>query len=195
MAYFDTPISTDNQDVSAPQIRTNFSQANTSFGTDHYAFDDATANNGNHKVIRTPDQSSAPTTSSSIAAMYGLIPAQVGSGDPVGLIQFSRGPSDATPSPVTNFHGTIASLTTTPTTILDLTGLSRAIVEVYALSDSSTARLQQTLFYNGTTLVGGTVQRNGFVLTDTSPIIQISATTAAVTQANVYWTIKLLRLS
>ena len=144
-------------------------------------------------MVTNPDQGSSPVTSSAVAISYGLILSQVGSGAPVGLIQFSRGPSNATPTPITSIHGTIASLTTSPQTILDLTGLSRAIVEVYALSDSSTAYLQQTVFFNGTTVRLGNATSSVFVIPSASPIIQLATGTGTLT--NVYWTVKLLRLS
>jgi len=40
--------------VSQGDIKNNFLQANTSFGINHYPFDDGTANNGKHKKVSLP---------------------------------------------------------------------------------------------------------------------------------------------
>jgi len=56
MAYKDIPLPTDVLSVSQQDIRGNFSQANTSFGVDHYAFNDITAQNGIHKQVRMKNQ-------------------------------------------------------------------------------------------------------------------------------------------
>lgn len=48
-----------NLDVDYANIQANFSQADTTFGIDHYKFSDQTAQNGIHKQIRMPNQSPA----------------------------------------------------------------------------------------------------------------------------------------
>lgn len=55
------PLPTDNLSVSQGDIKENFTVANTSFGINHYPFDDATANNGKHKKVSMP-QTTIPTS-------------------------------------------------------------------------------------------------------------------------------------
>lgn len=60
MTYIPTiPQPTDDLSVSQGQILGNFGKANSSFGTDHYAFADATVNNGKHQKVSWIDQSAA----------------------------------------------------------------------------------------------------------------------------------------
>lgn len=56
LAYKNIPLPSDVLSVSQQDIRANFSQANTSFGTDHFAFSDQTAQNGIHKQVRLQNQ-------------------------------------------------------------------------------------------------------------------------------------------
>ncbi len=51
-------------------ILQNFSSANTSFGINHYAFDNATVNNGKHKFVGMPVLAAAPTTAAGEGALY-----------------------------------------------------------------------------------------------------------------------------
>lgn len=51
-------------------ILQNFSSSNTSFGVNHYAFDDATVNNGKHKFASFPVQGSVPATTFTEGALY-----------------------------------------------------------------------------------------------------------------------------
>lgn len=56
--------------ISQGQILGNFQKADSSFGNDHYAFSNGSANNGKHQVIRTPDQVTDPATATSEPAIY-----------------------------------------------------------------------------------------------------------------------------
>ncbi len=51
-------------------ILQNFGAANTSFGINHYAFDDATVKNGKHKFVSLPVQIAAPATTAGEGALY-----------------------------------------------------------------------------------------------------------------------------
>lgn len=94
MAYVDTPISTDDQDVSAPQIRGNFLQANTSFGVDHFQFSDLDANNGKHLQAHLVERlgPNIPTTAADEGAIYTKLSAIV----PLQTELFWRSESSAT---------------------------------------------------------------------------------------------------
>lgn len=65
------PNATDLLSNSQGQIKANFGKADTSFGTDHYAFSDATVNNGMHKWSEYVNQLSAPPNNASISSFYG----------------------------------------------------------------------------------------------------------------------------
>lgn len=52
------------------QILANFNKANSSFGTNHYPFDDGTVNNGKHKFVDMPQLVAAPLTSAGEMALY-----------------------------------------------------------------------------------------------------------------------------
>jgi hypothetical protein len=51
-------------------ILQNFSSSNTSFGINHYPFDDATINNGKHKFVQMPVQGSTPVIAAGDGALY-----------------------------------------------------------------------------------------------------------------------------
>lgn len=53
MAYtINRPTASEKLKTSQPLIRDNFTSSNTSFGVDHYPFNDGTANDGRHRIIK-----------------------------------------------------------------------------------------------------------------------------------------------
>lgn len=119
------PNPTDLLSNSQGQIKTNFSTANTSFGVDHYAFDNATPNNGFHNKVTTPliAGSAHPTTTTNpiFYAMQDTVN--------LGVLQYSRGPSNMWPTPVTCFQSSsspISILNGATANILDFTGVTWA---------------------------------------------------------------------
>lgn len=53
MAYtINRPTANEKLKTSQPLIRDNFTSSNTSFGIDHYPFNDGTANDGRHRIIK-----------------------------------------------------------------------------------------------------------------------------------------------
>lgn len=68
------PQATDNISVDQPKILTNFSQANTLFGLDHFSFNNATvANRGLHQQVTFPTPlGAAPTPSNPEGILYPL---------------------------------------------------------------------------------------------------------------------------
>ncbi len=62
MAYQTSkPAPNDDLDVSVTDIQQNFLIANTSFGLNHFPFDNATADNGKHKFVEMPIFTATPT--------------------------------------------------------------------------------------------------------------------------------------
>lgn len=196
-SYVDTPISTDNLNVSAPQIRGNFTQANTSFGMNHYAFNDQTANNGKHSVIQTPLQGSVPSTVSSEPAIY----AYQDSAN-IGVINYSRGPSDAVPSPITVLQSPVTPITLTGisnTTVMNFSGLARAMCSLYAFANglgSLNTAMYANVYWDGTTVA---------IINNTAafPALSIKSSGSQLIISNsdgedifeVFWSLQMLRLS
>jgi hypothetical protein len=117
-------------------IRDNFNSSDDSFGVDHYKFSDTTANNGFHNKVTTPLISGsahpATTTNTIFYAMQ--------DSSNLGNLQYSRGASNAVPSPLTKIHSPTApiSLANNATTnVMDFTGITFAIGTVYAVNTSN----------------------------------------------------------
>lgn len=64
------PQPSDNLSVSQGDLLTNFQTANTSFGKNHFPFDDLPVNNGKHKFSQYPAQGGAPATLTNEGALY-----------------------------------------------------------------------------------------------------------------------------
>lgn len=97
------PVATDDLDISQPFLLANTNASDDSFGVDHYKFSDLTANNGFHNKVTTPLVVNSPpdglppsTVANPIFYAY-----QIGN---TGLLQYSRGPNDAVPTPVTSLN-------------------------------------------------------------------------------------------
>lgn len=196
MAYFDTPLADVNQDVTQPQIRANFQQANTSFGTDHYAFDNLTVNNGFHKQVTTPDQGGDVVTTTN-PVLYAKSPYAA-----IGLIQFSRGPSNAIPSPITFLQSPSSPITLTQnatTNVLNFTGFGPTIATIYAIDTGIPKSVSCTFLWTGSSFYKASAQDSGFTgtlsITTSGNILQVQNSSAsAITFNNVYWTLQFLRI-
>lgn len=125
MAYLrNEPIATDDLTVSQPKLATNTNQADDSFGVDHYKFSDTTPNNGFHNTVTQPIivGSAHPATAVGVTKIYAMQDYAN-----VGLIEYSRGPSSAVPTPITYLHSTAAAIVLGAggtTNVLDFTGVS-----------------------------------------------------------------------
>lgn len=195
------PNATDLLSNSQGQLRTNFQTANTSFGIDHYAFADTTPNNGFHNKVTTPlivgSAHPATTTNPLLYAMQDSAN--------IGTIQYSRGPSNAVPTPITSLHSGTAPIIMNNgdiTNILDFTGITRAMMTLYVwnASDTNTTRNFFTrsdilwhllpvptpffrLLTDKSTSVG-----NGLVPGGSGNILQVQNQTL-ITLNNVHWTL------
>ncbi len=199
MAYVrNEPVATDDLTVSQPKLATNTNAADDSFGVEHYKFSDTTPNNGFHNKVTTPVFVDSPPT--------GLPPVTVA--NPVafgfqysansGVLQFSRGPNNAVPTPITSLHSTAAALgplsSGTVTLMHDFTGLNLAYGVVYMVG-TNVAPLNvysaYMFFWNGsflsTTLITGTV----FSATAAGTLLNMVNNQIVNT---AYWTIDFARL-
>ena len=197
MAYFDTPIGTVAQNVTQPQIRTNFSQANTSFGIDHYDFTVTTGNSGFHNTVTTPlIKTSAHPTTTTNPIFYAM---QDSSN--LGVLQYSRGPNNEVPSPMTTLQSSsspIVLASAAKTNILDFTGITRAICMVYAINqDGGAFNLNSVAMVNwlnsSSTFKITAVAGGSLAIGNTGNILQIQNATAS-TINTLFWTMQMLRL-
>ncbi len=169
----------------------NMQQLDISFGVDHYTFSNLTADNGKHNQITTPNHTPAghPSTAANEPKFYAMQDST-----PLGVIQYSRGPSDAVPTPVTYLHsGAPATLASAATiNLLDFTGLTLAIVTV--MGSGSLGGVVNDVFWNGT---GFNIVNQGGVTTvrtqATGNILEIRNGTAAPSN-NFFWTLVLHRI-
>ncbi len=190
MAYFNTPQANQNLSVSQPQIQSNFLQQNTSFSVDHYGFD-AVTSNGFHKHVTTPNQASIPSASVNpefFGYTVGNIP----------VIQYSLGFDQAVITPVTNLQSGISAIVLAAlgtTNVLDFTGITRASCELYILSDTVGQSVVYPIFWNGSTFsIITPVDVTNLRPQASGNVIQIKNFSASLS-FNVYWTLKMLRVT
>jgi len=194
---------------SQQDILDNFSTSNTSFGKDHYPFDDLTANNGLHKKVSTPiiPGSVHPVIDPGEPQFYAM---QDTGPDPLklGVLQYSRGynnstASSAAPSPVTSIHSPTTPLALAgggTLNVLDFTGITMAYGFIFC-KDTAAPNVGVGAFYitfNGTI---GTVQEIAppaglTVVLGPDKMLKINNNSIPVTNyTNLYWTVHLYRIN
>lgn len=208
------PEPDDNLDFSQKQLLSNNAGLDTVFGIDHYNFSDASSNKGFHNEVTTPVFTAAPPTPPYTPSVTPPITTTnpilyaFQQTTPIGAIQFSRGPSNAVPSPLTRLNSTAAATvlnSVSTLNLLDFTGLNQAYVKVYAYNSLDMggfqANIEATCFWSAaipafiinivtdtslTTPIGFTIQSSGNIL-------QLKNTSGS-NYLNVYWTIELIRV-
>lgn len=199
MTNFNNNIPQPNDLLSDSQgvLLTNNQALDATFLIDHYTFSDNTANSGKHNTVTTPiiTGSAHPTTSATELKLYAMQDLAA-----IGLLQYSRGTSDATPTPITEFQGPLAGsvvLNAANLSLIDLTGITRAVGTVY-IGARSTLNVNYVnscnfFFSNGTyTLINTTstffpVSSSGAVLRLTNSLI--------IGDATVFWSIDFHRIT
>lgn len=197
---------------SQPLIRSNFNDSDDSFGTEHYAFSDTTANNGLHKKVTTTPLAHPVTATNPI-----FYSAQDSAN--IGYIQYSRGPVFngyvPAPTPVTRLHSSVTPITIASggtTNILDLTGLNNLVARLYVsnfragnTANDSILRFIMTsdvYFFNdaGTprfrfipAISSGTLTTSNVFPTSSGFILQVGA--SGTNLANVFWSLELIRIN
>jgi len=108
MPGFQDTIPKPNDDLSVSQgdLLLNNQSINISFGVDHYPFTDLTANDGKHNKVTTPVifPNAYPATAAAEPVLFAFAETQAGSTLPIGVLQYSRGPSNAVPTPLTTLQ-------------------------------------------------------------------------------------------
>lgn len=194
------PTASEFQSDSQQIIETNFNSSDDTFGIDHYAFSVTSGNEGYHKKVTTVFEAggSHPTTTTNpvLYAMEDLAA--------LGVIQYSRGPSDAVPSPITFLQSSTSpiSLSSLATTnVFDFNGINRAFCRLY-MGNFSTTNTSNTYLNSADVLYCGNLAKfrinnfsttNNLVATSSSKILQIVNSTGSA-RANIYWTLQFLRI-
>lgn len=183
-------------------VRDNFTQLNTTYGIDHYAYDNQTANNGFHNTVTTPIVVGAahPATAVNVPKLYAMQDTA-----PLGVIQYSRGGNNAVPSPITTLQSPatpIVLLSNGTTPLLDFTGIARAMVKVYAgnftapMNNTGNTRLIEVMvWWNGLTFFndgGSTALR----VNNAGNVLQLQnlSNSPATIFNDIYWTLQILRV-
>lgn len=183
------PLANDYIDQSQPVLKDNFDALDSVFDVDHYKFSDATANLGKHKTVTTPAESSHVSTAANEPVLYAYQDIAA-----LGVLQYSRGGSDAVPTPVTSLHGTIASLGPGATqSILDVNGLSVFYANLYAKGEIGTGSVYAALRRAGSLSVAALSTPGGVRFKNSGTEIQVENITLS-TINNVEWTIQPVRI-
>ncbi len=194
------PQPTDELSDSQPELLGNNQQLDISFGIDHYTFSNQTSNNGKHNTVTTPIVIGGvhPVTAVDEPRLYAMRDST-----PLGVIQYSRGPSNAVPTPLTSLQSTSAAIvlaTTTSTTVLDFAGLSRAFAVLYAYDNLSptTGKICAFIIWTGSAgfinvLTSGANNLGATFTGGGSSVLTL--TNNSIAAMNVYWTLQLNRLS
>lgn len=196
-----------NLDVDYQNLQNNNMQLDTSFGVDHYKFSNQTANNGFHnqvtnpEVVNTPPDALPPSTTAAINRIYAYTIPQVGSTAPIGLIQYSRGVSNAIPTPLTSMQSPstpLVILMGNTTNVIDFTGLTRCagILTTWDMQTTGVNKVVETLVIwdNARIFTQNIVNSGGDLqVVTTGNILQVKNATFSPSLANVYWTFKFYR--
>lgn len=201
MSYLrNQPVAGDDLGVSAPILQNNTNKADDSFGIDHYAFSNQTVNNGKHNQITTPafianpPTALPPVTIASEPKMYAFQDSAN-----LGVINYSRGPLDAVPTPLTHLQSPATPLVLTAgatTPVLDFTGLTRAIGVLYMANLEVSPRdtvNSANVAWDGTNLIVD-IQSSSLEPSVAGKILQVKNATGLVF-SQVFWTLDLVRSS
>ena len=195
--------------ASQQPIQNNFNSSDTTFGLEHYAFSDTSANNGLHNTVTTPIINNGPPPVHPTTTANPIFYCMQDSAN-VGLLQYSRGPNDAAPTPVTNINSgstPIILASSASTLILDFAGLFQAIGTLYVMNYDPASASSNTLtviefMWNGNVPTFKFITRfpTGFIpftptVASTTKLRVVNTTIPAITLSNVFWTLKFQRFN
>lgn len=191
------PNAADDLKDSQPQLKANNLQLDTSFGVDHYTFSNLTTDNGKHNQVTTPKIVGAahPTTAANEPKFYAMEDVSQ-----LGVIQYSRGPSNAVPSPVTKLQsagavaiGPAASILIFDFGLPQVLTASMAVLSAFTTAGFANQSLRSFVFWNGTTLSERSILTGSGIAVLVSGS-QLRINVAGVIAVNTYWTLEFLRL-
>lgn len=194
------PQPTDRLAKSQQDLLANNLQLNTSFGINHYPFDDISSNNGFHTHITTPliPGSAHPitTTTTEFYAMQDSVN--------TGLLQYSRGPNNAVPSPVTCLQSPSSSINLAPggsTNVLDFTGITGVVLATLYASNIGAQQTRLETFVRWRSTGGPFLQTTDIIIPAdilssqvSGTILQIKNNSGSQNLANVFWTLRIHRM-
>lgn len=202
MSTFLPNIPTANQqlDFSQGQLLTNNQALDAIFGIDHYKFSNVTANQGFHNQVTTPGFVATPPTglppvTTTNPILYGFQQTA-----PLGLLQYSRGPSNAIPTPITFIQSTSAGINlanNATTLVLDFTGIPQAIFNFYAVSMNFPVGSNfntSTAYWNGAAFSLGTQTNENLALIASGNQLLLKNISGGPAVNNIFWTLQFLRL-
>lgn len=177
-------------------VQNNFAQLDTSFGIDHYAFSNQTASNGFHNQVTLPKIASGthPTTSATNTIMYCMQDSTN-----LGLLNYSRGPSNAVPTPLTSRHSAAAGFNmnnNATVNILDATGLTLLFGTLFAMCSGTTSSATCIdVVWNNGAWAASTNSFNFNFFNTTSSGSQLKLKNVSGSNiTGVFWTLKLERV-
>lgn len=187
------PQASDNLDFSQGQLLSNNSGLDTVFGVDHYKFSDASSSKGFHNTVTTPliVGSAHPATTAN-PIFYAMQDYSA-----IGLLQYSRGPTSAVPSPLTYLQSpatpiALASLGTT--NLINFAGMTSAMCVGYAQDVTGGQNPSACLIsWNGTVIsfkTLGTINTLQFGASGSTLII----TNASGGNISLNWSLQFLRI-
>lgn len=191
----------DELDDSQADLLNNNLALNSVFGIDHYQFDNITANSGFHNTVTTPIivGSAHPTTSASLCKLYAM------TANNAGLLQFSRGISNAAPTPVTNvqspiFPGALTINNGQTINILDFAGMTLAVCEFIVVNLDSFVSppppyVFGLVFSNGPQLAISSLHSSGGLSIGVSGTTLTVTNNSGVAYTKIYWTLKMHRVN
>lgn len=146
------PQPSDDLSDSQGQILQNFQVANSSFGIDHYPFADQSVNQGKHNQISNPifvdnpPTGLPPVTIANEPKMYAFADSVN-----LGALNYSRGPLNAVPTPLTHLQSPLAPIVLAPgatTNVLDFTGLTYALGIIYAVDTADLTNSRMITYFS-----------------------------------------------
>ena len=194
------PVATDLLEISQPILANNTNAADAFFGLNHYSFASTSGQNGKHTNIQTPQLAGGhPTTPASQPSLYAMQDSTN-----IGVIQYSRGPSDAIPSPITSLQSPATPITLAAgitTNVLNFAAAPTAFscinaILYFSYNLNAGTQLMQTFSvnWNGTSFYSVDMTTGGFAtVVNSGTTLQIKAPTGAGI-SNLYWTLQLLRI-
>ncbi len=210
------PTINQNLDFSQSQLLTNNQALNTVYGIDHYEYSNGSVNAGFHNKVTTPQfflnttidpvyPTVIPVTTTN-PVIYAYQPTD-GAGTPttnIGLIQYSRGPNNAVPTPVTKLYGSAVIAPAGVQNIFDVTGITRVML-IVTINDDVIANNYNQIAYASFGPGGGGNYRINNLISTVAPtatklgvisagnILQIT-NVGAVPANNVNWAIEIVRI-
>lgn len=196
------PQPTDLLSTSQVDLLNNNGFLDSVFVIDHYTFSDPTIDAGKHNTVTTPNVHSPaghPATVVGNPKIYGMQDSAN-----IGVIQYSRGPNSAPPTPLTTLQSLTTGIPLAPgaaTNVLDLTGLTffYGIVMACDLSNPPVSLPQLGIVsWNGPPAPIGLFQNFSTISSLSIGFlgnIIIVKNTGGVAIPKVYWTLQMLRIN